>query len=151
MTIETLMHFEQFRSAVYQALKSWARIDSGEEALLGSLLLVQRAREKGAQEDSATSLRQITNSVLEQGLATLASSDERGEALLRARFIEGKTTRQVALALEASVDQVNRWQRQAIDDLARILHTSEKATRSERLVASRRSPGFTGASISSTG
>ncbi len=124
---------EELHSAVHQALRTWNQLDSSEEELLAFLLLVQKARTENAETSGRGSRREATNRVLESAIATLAESDERAATLLRSRFIEEEITRRVAVRLHASVDQVNRWQRAAITDLARILQDREKEARAARL------------------
>lgn len=124
---------EELRSDVHQALRTWHQLDSSEEELLAFLLLVQQARAEGAETSGRGSRRRATNRVLESAIAALAESDERAATLLRSRFIEEEITRRVAVRLHASVDQVNRWQRAAITDLARILQDREMEARAARL------------------
>jgi hypothetical protein len=69
---------------------------------------------------------------LTRAIAELASQDENGAAVLRERFVEGHITRQVATRLHASPDQVNRWQRNAIEAVSQILYSQERKLRDAR-------------------
>ena len=97
--------------------------------LLESLLLVHEEREKVDDWQNPLNRRKATNAVLTRAIEKLEEQDETGAAVLRERFIEGRITRQVAAHLHASPDQVNRWQRTAIEGLVQILYSEERKLR----------------------
>ena len=121
-----------FQVAVHNALTSWDELGSSEEALLAFLLLVQEKRDEIGDGRSPLELRRATNEVLLVTIDELEKQAEIEATVLRARFIEGEITRQVANRLHASPDQVNRWQRTAIEDLTHLLLSRELVLREER-------------------
>ncbi len=120
------------QEAVHKSLASWGDLGSTEEQLLGSLHLVRQQRNKYGDGPSPLEARQATNDVLEKAIDELAGQEEAEAAVLRVRFIEGEITRQVANQMYASTDQVNRWQRSAIDNLTRIVLSQEMHLREKR-------------------
>jgi hypothetical protein len=123
---------EHLAADVHRALATWDKLGSTEEELMASLLLVQDRRARQGEEISRLALRRITNELLAEAIERLAEQNEREAAVLRARFIDGQITRQVANRLYASPDQVNRWQRHAIEHLTDILLSQELTLRDER-------------------
>jgi hypothetical protein len=125
-------NLEEFQATVRDALVAWGTLGGSEDELLGSLLLVREKRAELGQDHSPLILRQATNEILESCINELAEYDKNSAEVLRARFIEGMIVRQVANKLHASPDQVNRWQRTAINHLSQILFNQEKNRREER-------------------
>ncbi len=123
---------EYLHNSVHQALRSWGKLGSSEEELLGNLLLVREKRAEQGGGHSRLELRTATNDVLLEAIEELATQDENEAAVLEARFVEGNMVRQVANRMYASSDQVNRWQRAAIEDLTMILLSRELALRERR-------------------
>jgi hypothetical protein len=127
---------EALEAAVHQALVSWGDLAGDGQPMLDSLLLVQQKQDEleaeAGQQAGAITRRQATNRLLMQAMDELAEKDETGAKILHARFVEGQITRNVANRLYASTYQVNRWQRGAIKNLARILYSRETALREER-------------------
>lgn len=123
---------EELQSAVHGALASWGELGSTEDQLLGFLLLVRQQRSRYGDGRSPLRLRQATNDVLEKAIDELEEQEETEAAVLRARFIEGEITRSVANQMYASPDQVNRWQRSAIENLTRIILSQEMFLREKR-------------------
>jgi hypothetical protein len=70
--------------------------------------------------------------MLLEAIEELAQRDETGAKVLEARFLEDQIIRDVANRMYASRDQVSRWQRAAIKDLAMILYSREMALREEK-------------------
>ncbi|MEM7118941.1 MAG: NB-ARC domain-containing protein [Chloroflexota bacterium] len=88
------------------------------------LLLLQRERANGQTHsltDKAARLRRLITDALEK----LATGYATEMAVIRARFLEGKIGREVALSLHASRDQVNRWQRKGMEKLAETIWQEE--------------------------
>lgn len=131
MNVLPALNLEELQTAVHAALSDWVRLAGGQNELATQLLLVRTAQRSGRWQDSPFAVRQATNAVLEEAIGVLATQDANGAAVLRARFMEGEITRQVAARLYASPDQVNRWQRAAIEQLAHILYGQEFALRKE--------------------
>jgi hypothetical protein len=129
MRLNTQLNSEQLFSAVHLALSNWNRLGEWDGDLLESLLLVQGERENVDDWQNPLNRRKATNAVLTRAIEKLEEQDETGAAVLRERFIEGRITRQVAAHLHASPDQVNRWQRTAIEGLTQILYSQERKLR----------------------
>jgi hypothetical protein len=123
---------EQLQIAVHNALASWNQIGGTDEELLGYLLLVQRERSVLGDGDSPLALRQATNAVLQSGMEELTQQDARGVRILQNRFVDGEITRHVAVKMQASTDQVNRWQRSAVESLTQIIAGREQDLIEER-------------------
>lgn len=121
-----------FQVAVHNALTSWGELLSSEEELLGFLLLVRERRAALGFNQSPLELRRATNDVLQDAIEELAQQEETEATVLRYRFCEGQITRLVANRVHASPDQVNRWQRSAIENLTQILFSREMTLREER-------------------
>lgn len=122
----------QLQTAVHEALSDWTRSAQSGADLSPQLLLVREKLAESGGEQTAYAARQATYEVLEEALERLAGQDETGARVLRARFYDGDITRQVAARLHASPDQVNRWQRAAIENLTALLMASEMKRREER-------------------
>lgn len=130
----TAVHLDQEElfGQVHRALAAWGNLSSTEDELLASLLLVQERRASEGDVRNKLARRRITNDLLAEAIDQLAEQNEREAQVLRARFIEGEITRQVAARLYASPDQVNRWQRSAIQHLTEVLLGRELTLRDER-------------------
>lgn len=140
------LELESLETAIHTALAAWDESAGADETLLSSLLVVQGVRDEQGDSHSAVALRRAINRVLEGAIDELGENDETGAAVLRARFVEGEITRRVAYQLHASPDQVNRWQKRAIRNLAEILWSRETAlrrTRVRRLEATLPPPTYT--------
>lgn len=124
---------EQLEAAIHQAFVSWGELASDEETMFDRFLLVQREWAALGHEASPLERRQVTNRLLLQAIDELAEKDETEAKVLQMRFVEGQIIRDVANRMYASTDQVNRWQRAAISDLAQILYSRESALREGRL------------------
>jgi hypothetical protein len=127
---------EGLEDAIHQALVSWGDLAGDGQTMLDSLLVAKQEQaesEKGVgQQASPIARRRAINSLLLRAIDELARKDETEAKVLQARFAEGQIIRDVANRLYASTDQVNRWQRSAIKDLALILYSWETALREER-------------------
>lgn len=62
---------------------------------------------------------------IESGLVKLENQDDFYADLIRQRFLEGESILALARKFNLSQDQLNRRQRQAIDELAQIIHDQE--------------------------
>ena len=132
MRLDKQLDEAQLLSAVHLALSNWHQLGEGGDDLLESLLLVQEERANVDDWENPLNRRKATNAVLSRALDKLEDQDETGAAVLRGRFVEGQITRQVAARLHASTDQVNRWQRMAIESLTQILYSEERKLRDAR-------------------
>ena len=123
------LDLEELQDAVRTSLTNWNKIGAGGESSLEKLIII---KEKIAETDSGwdrLTLQRALYGILENAISELAVQDSNGAAVLRARFFEGKITRQVATQMHASPDQVNRWQRSAINDLSLIIYEQEFGAR----------------------
>lgn len=132
MRPNTQLDTDQLLSAVHLAMTNWNRLGEGDDDLLESLFLVCEERETIEDWQNPLNRRKATNAVLTRALEKLEEQDETGAAVLRERFIEGQITRQVAARLHASPDQVNRWQRAALESLTHNLYSQERKLRDAR-------------------
>ena len=121
----------ELQTAVHDVLGDWTRAGPSGVDLAAQLLLVREKLVDLGDEEHDFAVRRATYAVLEEALERLAEQDEIGAKVLRYRFFEGEITRQVAARLHASPDQVNRWQRSAIENLTAILMASEMKRRQE--------------------
>ena len=132
MVLKTQLDKDQLLSAVHTALTNWNNLGEGDGDLLDTLLLVCLERETIEDWENPLNRRKATNAVLSRAIVELEEQDATGAAVLRGRFIDGQITRQVAARLHASPDQVNRWQRSAIEHLTQILYSQERKLRDAR-------------------
>ncbi len=123
---------QELQDAVHNSLSTWGELSSSEDDLLSFLLLVRDKRAEYGDGLTLLEQRRATNEVLQDALKELAQQEKTEAAVLEYRFIEGEITRLVANRLHASTDQVNRWQRAAIEDLSKILLSQEMARREDR-------------------
>ena len=124
------LNLEELQTAIHAALASWGKPPSDTESSLNQLLLVQNKCDPQDQ-NFPPARRQAVDQVLLDGLQKLEEQDKVGAAVLHGRFRDGKITRQVAQEMHASPDQVNRWQRAALEQLAQLLYHQEQALRAE--------------------
>lgn len=115
------LNLEELQVAVHNALTAWGDLRGNDDQLLSYLLLVRKERESEDGGSNPLALRRATNQVLGSAIDQLAEQEETEAAVLRARFVDGEITRQVATRIYASTDQVNRWQRSAIANLTQII------------------------------
>ncbi len=121
---------EELQTAVHAALVQWGKPFDNEAAPLAELLLVQN--QLAAHESKRPfGINYAIDRVLLDCIGILAVQDETSADVLQRRFLDGKITRQVAQDMHASIDQVNRWQRIAIDALTQLLFHQENKFRSE--------------------
>ena len=126
------LSLDNLQTAVHIALKSWGKnLDEGTQSLQ-QLLLVQNHLGNDHNSQPAT-LRHAIDQVLLEGIDLLTEQDEMGANVLNGRFIDGQITREVARKLHASPDQVNRWQRTALEQLTQLLWQQEQTLRQTRL------------------
>ncbi len=121
-----------FPQQLRQALNNWHTQQAGE--IFSALLLAQAAAEKAPQQ-SAPLLR---NQILHEGLLQLEQLDAAAAELLRWRFLDGNTARQVAHRLNYTENIVYQRQRAAIETLAQLLWTRElelREARAQRITA----------------
>jgi hypothetical protein len=141
------LNIEELLVAVHNALTSWGDLASTDDELLGFLLIVQQERAGLPGSPSPLDMRGATNRVLESALDELANQNNSEAVVLRSRFIEGETARQVASKMHLSPDQVNRMQRSAIENLSRILLSRElnaRETKYRELDANLPPPTYSG-------
>ncbi len=119
-------------TAIHSALTNWNNISADGANSLNNLLIVQEKCAEYGDPDNPIAMRQATNIILESAISELSLQDINGAAVLRARFIDESITRQVAAKMHASPDQVNRWQRAAIENLTQIIYSQEKGRRKLR-------------------
>jgi hypothetical protein len=121
---------EELQTAVHAALVQWGKPLDNEPAPLAQLLLVQNqlAADEG---ERPFGLKYAVDRGLLEAVERLAEQDATAAAVLQGRFLDGKITRQVAQEMHASIDQVNRWQRAAIETLTQLLYQQEYKLRAE--------------------
>ena len=121
---------EELQTAVHAALVQWGKPFDNEAAPLAELLLVQNQLTANEGE-RPFDLKHAVDHLLLETVERLAEQDATSAAVLQGRFLDGKITRQVAQEMHASIDQVNRWQRTAIDMLTQIIYQQEHKLRTE--------------------
>ncbi|MFN2137830.1 MAG: NB-ARC domain-containing protein [Candidatus Promineifilaceae bacterium] len=126
------LDLESLQRAVHGALSDWTRSGDGGAELARHLLLAREHEGDGDRLAANAGTRQVAYRLLEETLQQLEEQDEIGARVLRLRFYEGEITRQVATRLHASPDQVNRWQRAAIEGLTALLFAKEISLRDDR-------------------
>ena len=126
----SVINQKELHTAVHAALVNWGKPSEDALGPLAHLSLIQKQLtcDEGGQPFA---LRRAVDRFLLESLDLLAEQDETGAKVLQSRFIDGKITRQVAQEMHASPDQVNRWQRAAINRLTQILYRQEMSLRAE--------------------
>lgn len=114
---------------IHQALRSWNKVGCPAGGRLENLLLVQIERENNHSQGELESVHSAINRVLLHGLEELAAKDPQLEQILRQRFQEQQTSRQVGEQLNFSEDAINHRQAAAISQLAEIIFLREEETR----------------------
>lgn len=117
----------QLRPRLLAALRAWHQAGAAAGPLAGWLLVSQAAA--GAGDGGPAHQKRALNEVLLAGLEELAAADPLAAQVLRARYLDGQLTKEVANRLNASVDRINRLQRSALGQLAGILLRREQAAR----------------------
>ena len=128
------LSLDTLQTAVTIALKTWGKTLDGETEHLQQLLLVQKQLNH-SQNPTPTALRHAIDQVLLDGIDQLAGQDEMSTKVLNGRFVDSLITREVANQLHASPDQVNRWQRAALEQLTQLLWQQEQALRQVQIEA----------------
>ena len=123
---------DNMEQLVGAALRNWANANS--EGLLSELLLTRLENEAAENEGRTLLPRLATNQVLQKAFDKLAEQNQQRESILHARFVVGDTGRQAALKHNLGLDQLNRQQRLAIEDLARIVTQLELAAREKWVI-----------------
>ena len=118
--------------AVHHALRAWQNTSGTSEDLLSFLLLVQEQQTAAFPSADPPLLRRATNEILLQAVEALAKQDPIKADILRMRFIENTSARNVAYHLNYTPDTVYRQQREAIDALTGILTKWEMERRKDR-------------------
>jgi hypothetical protein len=113
-----------FTASVHEALRLWAKDPSAGSPLANLTLVRQEAR--------GCNIRRATNEVLLAALRKLAVDYEEDAALLRARFLDGKTVAAVANVRNVAEITAYKMQRRAIDRLAATLFAMEQQAVAER-------------------
>ena len=128
MSEDVVFDQELLQTAVHAALVNWGKPFADEVEPLAQLLLVKNQL-KSDENAVQFGLRYAVDRMLLESLDFLVDQDETGAKVLHGRFLDDKTTRQVAQELHASPDQVNRWQRAAIQHLSQIIYFQERRLR----------------------
>lgn len=123
---------DKLYNAVLQALRAWHTPEGDSESLLEMLLLVQRQRTEFPMDGSQGALRFVTNRVLLLALETLQQQSERSATILRARFCDEQSAKEVAVMLNLTADSIHRLQRKAVEQLVAILQEQEMTLRQEQ-------------------
>jgi hypothetical protein len=122
---------DELTGAIHNALRSWYTTEpaDGEELLDGLQLVKQRCKQ--AVEDDANSHRLLINDLLLAALDQLERQNGQASQLLRDRFLDNKTLREVAQSLNVDHYAVSRQQRAAIEELTEVVVQQESALRAK--------------------
>ncbi len=129
-----------FPKRVHRALRTWYR-QSDEDALTDLLLAHQIKKQHGN-----AAPRFITNQILMNGLDALESMDAEVAALIKQRFLNEETAREIAYRFNVSPDVIYQRQRMAIGQLARTIWNQELVLRdrqAQRISARLETPTYT--------
>ena len=131
------LDIEQLRKAVHAALRNWGDPAADQRGVLERLQLLRPAADAKTATPTGKPQTPPIYALLEEGINELAQRREQLASLLRLRFIQGETILFAAHYFHLSQDQINRRQRQAIEQLARLLLQREGWLRGERVQALR--------------
>jgi hypothetical protein len=116
-------------TALHNAFKAWYMPGSAEaEDVLDRLQLIKQ-RQKQHTEENANSRRLIINEVLLEALDQLGQQNGEAERLLRSRFLDEQTLREVAQSRNTDHHTISRQQRTALEELAEVVSQQETALR----------------------
>lgn len=134
MTIS--LHKPEFTTLLPQvqaALRAWQSYDNTPDNLLSHLVLVQQQRNQMA-DDAPQTMRLATNQILQALMQTLALSNPQATEILLRRFVQNQSRQEVAEELDFdNVDQVKHRQRDAEQQLTRLLLEQETAVRQQQV------------------
>lgn len=136
---------KKLRNDVLSALREWETVGGDPNNLLEQLILVKIQR-NGNDDISKAAKRLATNNILLAGMDELRIQDSQQADILKARFINGKTTKEIAFSKNETVDKINRLQAKAIDALTGILVEQEAECRlieAERIESFLEPPQYT--------
>lgn len=114
------------------ALQSWAKPSATADRQLQAFLTYKAECPADHDPEDPAAHRLIVNQLLLNLLDTLTDKQPEAAALLRRRFLDDATVRELALALHTSVDVFNRRQRSAVEALAALLWGREQRLRAQR-------------------
>ncbi len=126
-----MISFQELKTAVHQALRAWHKTDFDVDNPLNKLILVQAEQDALAGRSGLDSAHPAINTVLLHALEALGKQNKLFEDILRKRFLDQETSRQVGYQLNFSEDSINRRQAMAIEQLAEIIWLREENARQE--------------------
>lgn len=115
------------QTQVQRAVRAWHEVVNDPTSYLDHWWLIRSRLGADHEPLTASRRRRLTNDLLAEGLAELDHIDPVGARILRDRFVSEKLGKEVAQALDVSLDQLNRQQAAAIRRLADILIGRENA------------------------
>lgn len=115
-----------FTRSIHLALRSW--YSQKPDDALQDLLLTRRI---GVEQQGAT-VRLISNQVLLNGIERLRQGNEEAANILQSRFLNQETAQAVGFRRNLSEDIIFQHQRAAIQQLAEVIWSQEKALIKER-------------------
>lgn len=119
----------ELREAVQSGLKAWGAASDPDSDMLNELLLVRTRHEELTRNETAVLPRLAINNLLLDAIADLKRQNPQLGDILDSRFIDKDTVRMVSNRLNLSVDQVNRRQAEAIDELTALIIQTETQLR----------------------
>lgn len=128
MDSANILSLPQLKKDAHAALKHWGTVDDNSTPALTYLLLVQNYYQELGPPTPAT-VRLAINKVLLQTLELLEKQQPLAANVLRRRFLDQETLKQVSSKLDLSVDQLKHKQREAIDLLTKVLYALETEAR----------------------
>jgi hypothetical protein len=128
MCTESEFSVEKLYERLLTALRSWKNLHGTSTTLLTDLLLV-RQRQQHLKLENPSTIRLATNQVLLEAIDALGKQDLDGTQVLRDRFLEGETMKEIAHRQKRSIDQVKRAQKNAVLGLAQLIGEWENRLR----------------------
>ncbi len=122
----------ELRDAVHKALSHWTKNTADSATLLSQLAAVQQVEAELGAGDALPLRRAATNKVLQDAMADLEKRAPRVVDVLRQRFVNDKTLKEVANMMNFSTHQISRMQRDGIEQLADVLWGREQEIGRER-------------------
>ena len=119
---------EALTSALHDALRAWYKsgvVDN--ETMLDELQLVKQHKKNMSNKGDGRRL--YLNEILLAALDQLSKQNDQSSQLLRSRFLDGQTLREVAQSLNVDHYAVSRQQRAALEELAEIIGQQEETLR----------------------
>lgn len=118
-----------FYPLIHSALRHWHKPEDPSAYRWRSFLLIKLGRQPSKKDGAPCTLKEAIAEIIRAALTELEQRFQPGALVLTQRFFEQQTIRQVSIAHNVSVDEVNRTQKKGLRELAKIISGQENSLR----------------------